>query len=317
MSLTKVNYIDNSTIITAKNLNDIQDNIIQNAELIKKVAPRNLLDNSDFTNPVNQRGFVSGTGGQANYTIDRWWLQYDTNLYLYSDCIGLSSFWDLRQCLGCKITTGTTLTFAVMAKSEAATGNVFLSINNTTNSHGREIRDSINNIEWKTIVGHWTADRDYDIGEVKFILGINTGNELTTQIYYKCPVVYEGEYTAETLPEYQPKGYGVELAECQRYYLKLQTASQWSVIHNVKAGYLMLILPIPSTFRTTPSIVANPNGTEIYAGAWQPFDATLMSIRAFPGCIILQSTTTIHTDITFTEGMSYLMNHLPSLSADL
>lgn len=34
MSLTKVNYIDNSTIITAKNLNDIQDNIIQNAELI-------------------------------------------------------------------------------------------------------------------------------------------------------------------------------------------------------------------------------------------------------------------------------------------
>ena len=34
MSLTKVNYIDNSTIITAQNLNDIQDNIIQNAELI-------------------------------------------------------------------------------------------------------------------------------------------------------------------------------------------------------------------------------------------------------------------------------------------
>lgn len=29
MSLTKVNYIDNSTIITAKNLNDIQDNIIE------------------------------------------------------------------------------------------------------------------------------------------------------------------------------------------------------------------------------------------------------------------------------------------------
>ena len=30
--------------------------------------------------------------------------------------------------------------------------------------------------------------------------------------------LYEGEYTAETLPEYQPKGYGAELAECQRYY---------------------------------------------------------------------------------------------------
>ena len=37
MSLTKVNYIDNSTIITAKNLNDIQDNIIQNAEDLNNI----------------------------------------------------------------------------------------------------------------------------------------------------------------------------------------------------------------------------------------------------------------------------------------
>lgn len=37
MFLTKVNYIDNSTIITAKNLNDIQDNIIQNAEDLNNI----------------------------------------------------------------------------------------------------------------------------------------------------------------------------------------------------------------------------------------------------------------------------------------
>ena len=34
------------------------------------LQPRNLLDNSDFRNPVNQRGATSYTG--AGYTIDRW-----------------------------------------------------------------------------------------------------------------------------------------------------------------------------------------------------------------------------------------------------
>ena len=31
--------------------------------------------------------------------------------------------------------------------------------------------------------------------------------------------LYEGEYTVETLPPYVSKGYGAELAECQRYFL--------------------------------------------------------------------------------------------------
>ena len=32
--------------------------------------------------------------------------------------------------------------------------------------------------------------------------------------------LYEGSYTADTLPPYTPKGYAAELAECQRYYIK-------------------------------------------------------------------------------------------------
>lgn len=34
----------------------------------------------------------------------------------------------------------------------------------------------------------------------------------------KWAALYEGEYSAETMPEYQPKGCGAELAECQRYF---------------------------------------------------------------------------------------------------
>lgn len=218
MALSKVNYVDNQTIITAQNLNNIQNEIIQNTELIKKAAPRNLLDNSDFRNPVNQRGYVSGSLGSHNYVIDRWLLQYDTKLYLESDCVAISGFWDLSQIIGCRFYAGKTYTFAVDAKSEAATGNAYVRIG-LVGGNGREIRPAINDTGWTKCISTWTAEKDYEPGEIQLSFGVNTGTELTTKIYYKNPVVYEGEYTAETLPEYQPKGYGAELAECQRYYI--------------------------------------------------------------------------------------------------
>jgi len=37
---------------------------------VRKASPRNLLDNSDFRNPVNQRGIT--TSNAVGYTIDRW-----------------------------------------------------------------------------------------------------------------------------------------------------------------------------------------------------------------------------------------------------
>ena len=41
--------------------------------------------------------------------------------------------------------------------------------------------------------------------------------------------LFEGEYTAETLPAYQPKGYSAELMECRRYYKQygVTTLSGW------------------------------------------------------------------------------------------
>jgi hypothetical protein len=51
----------------------------------------------------------------------------------------------------------------------------------------------------------------YQSGELVIYNG--TGNAAG----FVWAALYEGEYTAETLPEYQPKGYGAELAECQLY----------------------------------------------------------------------------------------------------
>ena len=64
MAYEKQNFLDGQ-IVTADHLNHIEDGIIaaQNT--------RNLLDNSDFRNPVNQRGQTT-YNAKWQYTIDRW-----------------------------------------------------------------------------------------------------------------------------------------------------------------------------------------------------------------------------------------------------
>lgn len=56
----------------------------------------NLLDNWFFGRPVNQRGQTEYNGG-ATYSIDRWWLQYDTTLSIVDGGIKIGGQWDVQQ----------------------------------------------------------------------------------------------------------------------------------------------------------------------------------------------------------------------------
>ena len=66
---------------------------------------------------------------------------------------------------------------------------------------------------------------------------------------WKWAALYEGEYTAETLPEYQPKGYGAELAECQRYYYTFQ-----ALVGTQASAAQRVFLPLPVKMRIIPSV---------------------------------------------------------------
>lgn len=155
----------------------------------KKVTfrnPRNLLDNSDFRNPVNQRGITSGNG----YILDRW-IFYE------------SSF----------------------------SGNVTIS----TNANGTTVTAATGAVN--CCILQKFVDKNYDAGKytmaVKTTGGFLFGNvqaaDAANNVYQavlwfpsgttiEWAALYEGTYTAETLPEYRCNGYGAELAECQRYY---------------------------------------------------------------------------------------------------
>ena len=70
------------------------------------------------------------------------------------------------------------------------------------------------------------------------------------------PALYPGEYTAEPIPEYQPKGYAAELAECQRYYFSAQ-GNCVGIAHPYEATDAYVTIFTPTKLRAISSIGYN------------------------------------------------------------
>lgn len=202
MAYVKQNFVKGQ-ILTAEHMNHIEDGIVAAADaqslggvaagnyaLKTDVAPdsnmlggkapayylqpRNLLDNSDFTNPVNQRGASSYTTA-GDYGIDRWFLRTSSSVTVNSGSITVTG--KMKQRL-LNAAQGGTYTLA----AGKADGSVTI-----LTTHG------------------W--DNDASCYYVELPAG-----------EYVWVALYEGSYTADTLPPYVPKGYAAELAECMRYF---------------------------------------------------------------------------------------------------
>ena len=174
---------------------------------VRKAAPRNILDNSDFTNLVAQAG-IGGNHGSIAYAADRWIL--DSGTVSYAAGVGLTLNGTIRQKLEFP-PTGETSAFVGMASGAASIS--------------------------------------YADGAVTIT---SSGGVL------KWAALYGGVYSATTMPEYQPKGYGAELAECQRYleYTKYHVAFGVAINGNeidFCSSYLY-----KEVKRTYPSVSVNP-----------------------------------------------------------
>ena len=166
-------------------------------KLVNGAVYPNLLDNSDFTNPVNQRGSTSYSGG-GTYCIDRWDIASTATVAVVSD--------------GIKI-TATTLS-GIRQKIENITDGqllVFQLCDNADTVYTQAFAASTTQAEYTT-----------DFGKFRFVL--NSGGVLTISILLNA-----GERTfkwaklekGSVATPYVPKGYNEELTACLRYYQRL------------------------------------------------------------------------------------------------
>ena len=155
---------------------------------VRKAAPRNILDNSDFRHPVNQRGIT--VCNVFGYGLDRW-IHVDGS---FSGTVSIT-------------TDANGTTFTTSAGTSVGLTQRFIDKNYYDGKYTAAIK---------------TGDGSILIGAVR----TENAEAHMQQVFFWFPIgttvvwaaLYEGAYTAETLPEYHPKGYGAELAECQRYY---------------------------------------------------------------------------------------------------
>lgn len=191
------------------------------------IQPRNLLDNSDFRNPVNQRGQTSYFG--SGYTIDRW----ENNSaackltvedgYIHMQNSGSTS--TATQFIRQKIENpsaliGKTITIAARVKGNCRLG---------CEGIGLTYPSYVNCADWTTI----TLTVDISAMTDSYIAAMLQGSN-KSEWYCSWIALYEGAYTAETLPPYVPKGYAAEFAECRRYYKRFTSPNSAIIC----AGYV-------------------------------------------------------------------------------
>ena len=194
---------------TIENANKLGNVAAAQYALKNNVPAYNLLDNSDFRNPVNQRNSAYYTNGNE-YTIDRWKTQYSTYLSIENGYINIWGNWDLKQRL--KKPLGIIYTLAAKVR-----------INFTGDYTPAVGIEGGQKVELDAPIGEWRIyTKQIDISSItdetiEIQLAPNGGSS-SGSISVEWVALYEGSYDASTLPAYQPKGYAAELAECQRYY---------------------------------------------------------------------------------------------------
>ena len=220
----------------------------------------NLLDNSDFAHPIAQAG-VNGAHGATGYAVDRWMRTSGATVSQAADGLKIVSdktSWTagIQQRIEAK-RFADVMTFAVRGVFPVAC-RLFVYIGSGTTNFGTAYFQG--DAAERTLVAKLIKPDGLTGDEVVNVyISPDTGSTGTAAVV-RWAALYEGEYTAETLPPYVPKGYAAELAECLRYYRRI-TATNETFAGYCANGVSYCMIPL-QTMRIKPSLV--PSGKFYY-----------------------------------------------------
>lgn len=251
----------------------------------------NLLDNSDFTNPVNQRGEASYSGNFI-YCIDRWVIAEGAS----------GSVSVLVEDGGITFTTANGGIVYLIQRVEKG----FL---DTSKDYTRVVY--LNDGSF-LITGYIDTTNDaYDAVNMTF----PSGSKI------KSAALYEGSYTADNLPPYVPKGYTAELAECRRYYTKF--IAGYTLLYGTSGAYdgsdVRLVLPISVTMRIAPTVAGFTVNFITSSGAKTGITFTPDFLSVINGAISFygSASSAISSSPTYTNVLAEIRNSDLELNADL
>lgn len=237
----------------------------------------NQLDNSNFANPVNQRG-LSFYNTAGSYCIDRWIVAsldskgvVNVGSGYVALCNTTNDYVDLQQILpnasGLK---GMDMTFAV--KMNGVDDPLILNFTFGTYKHATFSDDKIALI-------HWNEDR-------VIIRAQNTGE---TWYGFTWAALYVGTFTVDTLPYYVPRGYVDEYHECCRYYYQVPSSSIYAYPGYFASSTLAQItISTPMRMRVVPSVSVETIANCVMfsgSGSFTPTDVSVLGRQLDAVCL--------------------------------
>lgn len=182
------------------------------------LQPRNLLDNSDFSNLIAQAG-LNGAHGSTAYIADRW-ISPDASATQQNGYTTLSTTGKTGRITQnfSDALAGKTVTAAAKVSGNSI---VYCGIYYTQNSVSKSIAVSVSSPNG-IIMKSGTIPTDATDIEFRIYIAYTDGGG-SCDVYWAA--LYEDSYTADNLPPYVPKGYAAEIAECQRYYYRLEPST--------------------------------------------------------------------------------------------
>lgn len=247
-------------------MNEMEDGIAQGAD---RISP-NLLINTNFLSPINQRGMTS-YNTVNKYGIDRWRLYGGSpSLSVSASGVTVSGGSILQPIENINSLAGTTFTLSAKksgAPSESITG--VLSTN--------------------TVASSTTYDMEFYISGnyVNVRLGIGTWEWVKLEV---------GEYASA----YSPRPYADELVMCQRYYESIPETTVGvcggsQSYGSAAANASFIMIPFKTTKRTVPTITV---GGRFGGYSTKSTDETTADM--FIGYWGAASSTPGHTTLSFT-----------------
>ena len=212
----------------------------------------NLLDNWYFGRPVNQRGQTEYTGN-ATYSIDRWWTQYETTLSIVDGGIKIGGKWDVQQYFENTLPNAT-YTLSLLYKDRTGSDPLRLIIGNRTDGDlaQTESKDAsgILSVTFSTAKLNkvnfgftGSTDNSATIIAIKLELGD------TQTLAHK-----ENEkWVLNEIPDF-----GEQLRRCQRYFVRLTNAYGYGWTYS--SSVANFLVPLPTTLRANPVVKFTKNG---------------------------------------------------------
>ena len=216
----------------------------------------NLLDNSDFAYPIAQAG-VNGAHGATGYAVDRWMRTSGATVSQAADGLKIVSdktSWTagIQQRIEAK-RFADVMTFAVRGVFPVAC-RLFVYIGSGTTNFGTAYFQG--DAAERTLVLKLTKPDGLTGDEVVNVyISPDTGSTGTAAVV-RWAALYEGEYTAETLRPYVPKGYAAELAECLLYYRKIKGDTQTFAGYTA-SGNAYAFIPLAQAMRIAPTVTVS------------------------------------------------------------